>query len=151
MKRIIKILLVVLIILFIAFQFIPTVHNQSKQVALADIASVYELPGNVQAVFKRSCYDCHSDYTNYPWYAHIQPIRYMLDRHVIAGKKDLNFNEFGTYSSRKRRNKLRAISNSLSDGTMPLSSYLFLHHNARLSQLDTTAIQNWVRKITTNE
>ena len=145
MKRSIKILLA-LFILFIVMQFIPRERNEIGNV-VNDITKIYKVPGNVQAIFKRSCYDCHSNHTNYPWYAKIQPLRYMLDSHIKDGKAELNFNDFGTYSKRKQRSKLRAIGNSLTEGTMPISSYLFIHRNARLSITDKSLIQNWASKM----
>lgn len=146
MKRKIRILLLVLIILFIAAQFVPKFTNDSAKIATNDITRVYLLPDNVQAIFKKSCYDCHSNRTNYPWYSNIQPIRYVLDSHVQQGKADLNFNEFGAYSERKKRSKLRAIGNSLKDETMPISSYLFIHRYAKLTSQDKAIILNWVNK-----
>jgi hypothetical protein len=145
MKRSIKILLAVLI-LFIVIQLIPRERNESGNVG-NDITKVYQVPDNVQAIFKRSCYDCHSNHTNYPWYAQIQPFRYLLDNHIKEGKAELNFNDFGTYSKRKQRSKLRAIGNSMTEGTMPISSYLFLHHDARLSSQDKSLVITWSIKM----
>ncbi len=149
MKRSIKILLVV-IILFIAIQFIPRDYNNSILIGVNDITKLYPVPGNVQAIFKNSCYDCHSNNTNYPFYARIQPIRFMMDGHVKQGKEELNFNEFGTYSKRKQSHKLRAIANSMTEGTMPLSSYLFIHRKAGLTAMERTVIIAWVRKTDTS-
>ncbi len=146
MKPIIIVVLAIVAVLFILIQFIPRDHNQSTAVPVNDITTVYKVPPDVQAVFKKACYDCHSNNTNYPFYARIQPMRYMMDMHVAAGKDELNFNEFGTYSSRKKRSKLRAISTSLDEGSMPLPSYLLIHRDVRLSRQDIAAIKNWIRK-----
>ncbi len=135
-----------IVVLFIVIQLIPGQQNDSRNV-VSDITKIYQVPGNVQAIFKNSCYDCHSNRTNYPWYAQIQPFRYILDSHIKEGKADLNFNDFGTYSKRKQKSKLRAIANSLTEGTMPLSSYLFIHHDAMLSTKDKSLIQNWISKM----
>lgn len=147
MKRKVLIGLGVVIILFIVIQFIPGEYNQSKQTSANNIAQVYSMPQDVQAIFKKDCYDCHSNNTNYPFYAHLQPMRLMLDRHVRNGKDELNFDEFGTYSARKKRSKLRAISTSLDEGTMPLPSYLIIHRNAALNPRDTALIKNWISKV----
>lgn len=71
---------------------------------------------------------------------------WLLARHVKEGKAELNFSEFGSYSPRRQANKLRAIENSIKDGTMPLSSYLLLHKDARLTETDKTEIIDWVRR-----
>ncbi|GAC1314040.1 MAG: heme-binding domain-containing protein [Mucilaginibacter sp.] len=146
MKRIIKISLAGLIVLFIVIQFIPRDHNDGQQAAVNSITKLYPVPGNVQSILKKSCYDCHSNRTNYPWYAQIQPFRFMLDSHIRQGKDALNFDAFGTYSSRKQRSKLRAIGESLDEGSMPLSSYTLIHRKAALSKEDKALLMNWVKQ-----
>ncbi len=144
MKRIIKVGLIVIIFILLVIQLVPRDQNQSASKSVNDITTVYKVPGNVQLIFKQSCYDCHSNNTNYPFYAHFQPLRYIMDMHVRNGKEELNFNEFGTYSARKKRSKLRAISTSLDEGSMPLPSYLLIH---RAAKQDTATIHSWIRKI----
>jgi hypothetical protein len=145
MSRSKKILLAILIVL-IVIQFVQPARNTSGQVLQTDIVNMYNVPQSTQAVFKKACYDCHSNNTRYPWYANVQPMGWLLARHVKEGKAELNFSEFGSYSSRRQANKLRAIENSVKDGTMPLSSYLLLHKDARLTETDKTEIINWVRR-----
>ncbi|PAW95358.1 hypothetical protein CKK33_18380 [Mucilaginibacter sp. MD40] len=145
MKRKVLIGLGVVIIVFIIIQFIPGQFNQSKQASANNIAEVYSMPQDVKAILKKDCYDCHSNNTNYPFYAHLQPMRLMLDRHVRNGKDELNFDEFATYSERKKRSKLRAISTSLDEGTMPLPSYLLIHGDAKLTSKDKMLIKSWIR------
>ncbi|SDG12318.1 heme-binding domain-containing protein [Mucilaginibacter gossypii] len=145
MKRIVKITGTVLVTVLLAIQFIPRDHNEKGTKPVNDIAQVISVPENVGAILKKSCYDCHSNNTDYPWYAKLQPFRLMLDRHIRGGKAELNFNEFGTYSSRKQRSRLRAIDESLEEGSMPLSSYTFIHKNAILSKEDKATLMNWVK------
>lgn len=146
MSRIKKILLAVLIVL-IAIQFIQPAHNKSKQLSPADMSIIYIMPVKVQAVLKAACYNCHSNNTNYPWYANVQPMAWFLASHIKEGKAELNFNEFGNYSSRRQMSKLKAIENSINDGTMPLASYRWMHKEARLSADEKTMITNWIAKV----
>lgn len=145
MNRSKKILLVILIIL-IAIQFIQPARNKNGQVLPTAVSKMYSLPENVQATLKTACYDCHSNNTQYPWYADVQPVRWVLDRHIKEGKEELNFSEFGVYSGRRQINKLKAIANSIHDGNMPLSSYTLMHKNARLSAAEKISIIDWARK-----
>lgn len=147
MKRALKITLVVIGILFMVVQLIPRDHNESGSVQPNDPTKVFPVPANVGAILKKSCYDCHSNHTNYPWYAQIQPFRYMLDGHIRGGKAELNFDEFGSYTARKQRSKLRAIAESLDEGSMPLSSYTLIHRNAILSKEDKLTLANWLKVI----
>jgi hypothetical protein len=146
MKRVLKFALAIIVILFIAIQLIPHDHNESGGTPpVNDITKVEVVPANVGAILKKSCYDCHSNSTNYPWYAKVQPFRYMLDSHVREGKEELNFDEFGSYTARKQRSKLRAIGESLDEGSMPLSSYTLIHRDAILSKEDKQLLGNWVK------
>jgi len=140
-----KALLALLLMVFIAIQFIPPARNQSGQALPTDIARTFILPNKVQSIFQTACYDCHSNNTNYLWYFHIQPIGWLLSNHIKEGKAELNFSEFGTYSTRRQLSKLRAIENSIKDNKMPLSSYTLIHHNARLNEKDKALIVDWIR------
>ena len=136
----------VLLIVFIAIQFIQPARNTNGQVMPADITKHFTVPGSVEAILKTSCYDCHSNNTRYPWYANIQPMGWLLANHIKKGKADLNFNEFGNYSRRRQLSKLKAINNSIKEGTMPLSSYALLHRDAKLSQNNKELVMEWAAK-----
>ncbi|KEQ30434.1 cytochrome C [Pedobacter antarcticus 4BY] len=145
MSRTKKILLVILI-LFIGIQLIHPVRNISGQVSLNDISKTISIPENVRPLLRTACYDCHSDNTDYPWYATIQPVGWFLASHIKDGKKELNFSEFGSYSTRRQKSKLKSIASQINDGEMPLSSYTFIHRNAKLSKEQKAAIMDWAVK-----
>jgi hypothetical protein len=151
MKRTVKITALALLILFIGIQFIPRDHNEGKVPVGKELASVYPVPPNVQAIFQRSCNDCHSDHTHYPWYAQVQPFRYILDGHIRGGKAELNFDEFSAYTPRRQRSRLRAIDESLAEGSMPLSSYTMIHGNAVLTKEDKLLLENWIKSASVSQ
>lgn len=138
-----KILLLVFLALA-AIQFIRPARNKSGQVLPADIFQTYSLPDSVLVVLRKSCYDCHSNNTAYPWYTHVQPIGWFMDWHIKDGKHELNFSEFGGYSPKRQASKLKSIAASIEDGTMPLPSYLWMHTNARLTDREKTLLTEWV-------
>lgn len=142
LRLIIKILLAI-VILFIAIQFIPSTQNTDGQESTSDISKTVIMPSKVHSVLKNACYDCHSNNTDYPWYSKIQPVRLMMDRHVKEGKEELNFSEFGSYSTRSQISKLKGLANSIKDNIMPLSSYKLMHKNANLSDEEKNLIINW--------
>jgi len=145
MSRIKKILLATLLILII-IQFIQPAYNKSKQLLATDITKIYNIPDSVQNVLKTACYDCHSNNTNYPWYAYIQPIGWILNNHIKHGKKELNFSDFGACSVRRQQSKLKSIVSQINDGEMPLSSYSLMHKNARLAKEVKALIINWAQQ-----
>ncbi|RZJ64326.1 MAG: cytochrome C [Flavobacterium sp.] len=132
--------------LLVVIQFIQPERNISIEAYPADISRIYPIPEKVQGILKTSCYDCHSNNTRYPWYANIQPGGWWLASHIKEGKQELNFNEFGMYALRRQQSKLKAIGNSIKDGTMPISSYILIHRNARLTPAEQDLILDWIEK-----
>jgi hypothetical protein len=128
-------------------QFIQPDRNQSGQAAILDISRIYPVPESVQGILRESCYDCHSDNTRYPWYSFSQPAAWWVSSHIRKGKSELNFNQFGSYSARRQRSKLKSIASSIKDPTMPLPSYTLIHRNALLSAKDRQLILQWTAKM----
>lgn len=145
--KVLKIIVLSLLAVFVGIQFIPTIRNQSDTVPISDFMTVHVVPKPVEIIFKTACYDCHSNHTDYPWYHKIQPVAWMLERHITAGKKELNLSEFGMYSSRKQKSTLNAIANQIKDGEMPLWSYTLMHRNAKLSEKDKAVLLLWLDKM----
>lgn len=127
-------------------QFIPTKRNQSEIVPATDITKVYSVPQKVEAILKISCYDCHSNNTNYPWYNKVQPFSGVLEKHIIEGKEHLNFSEFGTYSKRKQRSMFNSMAGQIEEGEMPLPSYLWMHREAQLSENEKEVLLEWIEE-----
>lgn len=132
---------------FVGIQLIPTTRNQSNVVLATDFIKTFEVPYNIQNILKKSCYDCHSNNTNYPWYNKIQPASWLLENHIQEGKKELNFSEFGAYSKRRQKSKLKSIINQIKDDEMPLYSYTLIHKDAKLSEVDKELLISWMGKL----
>lgn len=143
--RLIKKILLVLLIVFIAIQFVQPARNANGQVLPTDISKVASMPENVQSLLQEACYDCHSNHTRYPWYTYVQPVGWILAGHISDGKKELNFSDFGAYTNRRQQSKLKAIASQIKDGEMPLYSYTILHKKARLSKEEKSLIINWAQ------
>lgn len=142
MSRMKKIGLAVLIVLT-GIQFIQPARNEHGQALPTNIFKTVSIPGKVQSLLQTACYDCHSNNTNYPWYANIQPMGWLLANHIKDGKAELNFNEFGSYSKRRQQSKLKSIASQVKDDEMPLASYTMLHKGARLSKEQKALIIDW--------
>lgn len=108
---------------------------------------VFDVPKNVEAIVRTSCYDCHSNNTNYPWYSNIQPVGFFMEHHIKEAKEDLNFDEWGKYSKRKQENKLDRIVKQIKSDEMPLASYTLIHKNARLTTVQKKEVMDWISKI----
>ncbi|WP_418502474.1 heme-binding domain-containing protein [Flagellimonas sp.] len=131
--KVLKIIVLVVLLGFVGIQFVPTDSNLSDVVPDTDFMSVNQVAKDIEHDLRVSCYDCHSNNTQYPWYNKVQPIAWFLEEHIKEGKEELNFNEWGDYSDRRKRSKLKSIASQIEDDKMPLSSYTLIHKDAKLS------------------
>lgn len=135
----------ILLILLVGLQFISTRSNQSTTVPSSDFVKTYKVPENIGNILSVSCYNCHSNNTIYPWYSKIQPVGWFLENHINKGKAELNFSDFGDYSIRKQKSKIKSIISQVEKDEMPLASYTFIHRDARLSQDDKKILVNYLK------
>ncbi|MBI1342456.1 MAG: cytochrome C [Terrimonas sp.] len=145
-KAIWKKTVLLVVILLGLIQFIPKPKkNLSDSISAASIEKLYPVPDSVMHILKIACYDCHSNNTYYPWYSNVQPFAWYLNNHIADGKKELNFDEFGNYSVRQQKSKLKAIASQIEDNEMPLTSYKLIHPDARLNKEEKQLIINWAK------
>lgn len=136
-----------IIIASIGIQFIPVDVNVSTIEPTKNFVEVFDAPLKVSEILSASCYDCHSNNTNYPWYSKIQPVGLIMGSHIREGKEELNFSEFGSYSSRRQKNKIESIINEISNDKMPLPSYLILHSEAKIDTVEKEILIEYVKSI----
>ena len=140
MKRWLKRGLLFLIIVFVGIQFIPVQRNTGERNVETDFLKIYNPPENISRTLSLSCYNCHSNHTEYPWYAYIQPVASILQNHIDSGKAVLNYSEFDDYSGRRKRMKLKSMIDQIEENKMPLPEYLFMHPEAKLNEDEKKAI-----------
>lgn len=101
-----KILLPVVVILFI-IQFFKPNKNFTAREQMNSIAIKYTVPDTDADILAVACNNCHSNNSIYPWNNNIQPVALWLSDHINEGKRNLNFDEFTTYSLKRQDNKLK--------------------------------------------
>ncbi len=138
-------ILVVLLVIFVIIQFIRPPGNHSMGESPSAIQARYPVPAEVHDLLRRSCYDCHSNNTNYPWYSYVEPVGWWLNSHISEAKRDLNFDEFTSYPAFRQFLKFHAIRQNIEDGKMPLPSYTLIHVNAILTPEEKGRILQWVQ------
>jgi hypothetical protein len=139
----VKILVAILGVALIAVQFLRPAKNRSQPAPGSGIESAFPVPGHVMQIFRRSCFDCHSDSTVYPWYAEIQPLGWWLNSHIEDGKRHLDFDRFASYRPVRQYGKFKDIVEQLQQDEMPLGSYLFIHRYARLATDEKEEVIHW--------
>lgn len=110
-------------------------------------SSVDSLPVSpqVMTVLKRSCVDCHSNQTVWPWYSYVAPASWLIERDVRRGRDHMNLSEWQQYTFEKKARLLADIATVVKNGEMPLRQYTLVHRQAKLSEADTDLLYNWSR------
>ena len=139
-------LLLIGVVLLALAQFIrPAKTNPAIDQTLA-IESHLAVDPKVAAILDRSCADCHSNKTSWPWYSNVAPVSWFVIDHVNHGRSHLNFSEWGSYDKSKQRSLLEGACELVREGGMPLSSYLPLHPEAKVTDEDKKTICDWTQK-----
>ncbi|RMB60562.1 hypothetical protein EAX61_06995 [Dokdonia sinensis] len=145
--KFLKIIAWLALVALIVIQFFPIILNESDYVPQSDFMVENQVPATIKNRLQVSCYDCHSNNTDYPWYSKIQPATWFLEDHIQEGKDELNFNEWATYSDRRKNSKLRSIISQIEEDKMPLDSYTLIHKDAILSDEDKRMIIDYMKAL----
>jgi hypothetical protein len=142
-KKFLKPLLYIVAVAAVVIQFIRPTQNVSSGPTGKGISTQFPVPAEVDQILRRSCYDCHSNTTVYPWYANVQPVGWWLNGHINNGKNDLNFDEFAAYRAFRKYRRFHDVDELVSNNEMPLPSYLLMHRDAALSPEQKTTLIVW--------
>ena len=136
---------IALAILFVAGQLVrPERTNPASNPSL-EINAAESLPSGVEAILTRSCNDCHSHRTTWPWYSKVAPASWLVTYDVNEGRGEMNLSQWGSYSE-ERRAKLRGnICKEVSDGEMPPLAYEVAHRGTHLSEREVQTMCGWTR------
>lgn len=141
-----KIIISLLILGIIAIQFIPSGIEESKPVGDRNIVNSGLISDPVSALLRKSCFDCHSDQTELPWYSKMAPVSWLLADHINEGKSHLNFSIWEGYSVSEKTGKLEDIKDEIESGGMPLKSYILMHPEAKLTPEEVTSLMTWTEE-----
>jgi hypothetical protein len=149
MRRAFKLLLVVLAILVAGIQFVrPARTNPAADPA--DALTAY-VPAHVAAILDRSCRDCHSSETRWPWYSNIAPASWLVIDHVNHGRSHFNYSNWPSYDTQRKLSLRKSSCDMARAGTMPMPSYLLMHRSAQLSPGDIAALCEWAVPVASHQ
>jgi hypothetical protein len=111
-----------------------------------DVSVAVKTDPAVLATIDRSCNDCHSNRTVWPWYSEVAPISWLVISDVNGGRRHMNFSDWGTYPDYKQRDLRDKICKEVTSHGMPLWQYLLIHRNAALGDSDRQAICDWTKE-----
>jgi hypothetical protein len=121
-----------LLVVLLALQLVP--YGRRHANPARRIEPAWDSP-TTRTLAVRACYDCHSNETVWPWYSHVAPLSWLVQRDVDEGRRELNFSEWD-----RVREGGRESAESVRKGEMPPWFYTLTHPGARLSRADTQAL-----------
>jgi len=145
MKKGLKIIVIIIVVAVIAAQFYRPDTLTAPIVQAETLEATTQVPENVAGVLKRSCNDCHTNQTNYPWYSNITPVNWLLADHIDEGRRELNLSVWNTYDAKKKRHKFDEICDQVIGGEMPHNQYLWMHGDAKLSNNEKRMLCDWAQ------
>lgn len=146
MRTWLKRALLVLVVLAAVMQAVRPARTNPPVDPSREITATHSVHPAVAATLERSCHDCHSNRTVWPWYSQVAPASWLLAYDVNEGRSELNFSEWNAYSPKEKQKLLGKICDEVSEGEMPGAPYSFLHPRARLSKPETQAICSWTKE-----
>jgi hypothetical protein len=134
----------ILLAVFLVFaQFVPITRTNPPVDPERAIQAHLAVPTDVAAALDRSCRDCHTNDTRWPWYSRVAPVSWLLADHVGDGRRHLNLSEWGTYDRSRMAEKLKEMCEEAQEGAMPPITYRMIHRGATLSGAEAMALCGW--------
>jgi len=142
-RKLLRWTVLVLAGLFVMMQVIRPARTNPPVDESRTISAHTHLTPEAAAILNRSCNDCHSNQTRWPWYTNVAPISWFVINHVNDGRRQMNFSDWAQYDRSEQENYLRKICREVKSGDMPIHSYLWLHGDAKPSSEDVKILCDW--------
>lgn len=125
-------------VILVVIQFIPVERDNPP------VTQEIDAPADVVTILETSCYDCHSNKTEWPWYSYVAPVSFLVAGDVHDGRKRVNFSEWDKYDEKKRAKKMEAMVEAIEEGGMPLPKYFITHPDAEMDSKKIKTLKDWV-------
>jgi heme-binding protein len=136
----------------ILIQIIQPGRTSPPVVPSRSLEAHVEVPREVQAVLKRSCYDCHSNATVWPWYSYVAPVSWYIAHDVNTGRGHVNFQNWeAQINEQEGKEHLGLVCKLVREGKMPPADYRLMHKGSDVSAEETAAVCAWSQKFAAAE
>ena len=142
-----KRILIIVAVVIVVMQFFRIDKSRPESDPAIDLIAMHSPSEEVESILRVSCYDCHSNETEYPWYSNVAPVSWLVGKHVREGRDELNFSDWGSFSLRKKDHKLEELVEEVMEDEMPLPIYLVTHGNARLDDEQKDVLVAWAKGV----
>jgi hypothetical protein len=126
-----------IIAIFVIIQFIPV--NRINPPIEADI----QVPAEIKAILRTSCYDCHSHETVWPWYSKVAPLSWLIVHDAQEARESLNFSAWSRYTKDKQHVLVSDVIDVIRDGEMPPLPYTWMHAGSEVTPDELKILEEW--------
>jgi hypothetical protein len=138
-------LILILVIILLGIQLYRPARTNPPANSAHTLKAIAQVPPDVEQILDRSCSDCHTYNTVWPWYSNVAPVSWFVTSDVNGGRRHLNLSEWATYPSEKQQRRLGDICDEVKAGDMPLRQYTWMHADTKLSDSQRQAICAWTK------
>ncbi|MBI5178583.1 MAG: heme-binding domain-containing protein [Nitrospinae bacterium] len=122
----------------------PPPDNPQKA-ALVAIGARYA--AEIEPVFKRVCFDCHSSKNRYPWYYAIPGAKQLIDYDIRESREHLDMDKGYPFKSHATmREDLEEIAKTVRKNKMPPWRYRIFHREEALTEAERDKIVTWAEE-----
>jgi len=145
MRLILKLTVVAMTLLTIASGIIHPYGPVKTTRSGAPLLTGTAIDSDVARILERSCGNCHSERTEWPWYSYVAPLSWMIENDIHRGRGHMNLSHWDGYTGEQKVDLLTKMGVEVRNRRMPLPQYLRLHPEARLSNDEVARINAWVQ------
>ncbi|HEY6967947.1 MAG TPA: heme-binding domain-containing protein [Candidatus Angelobacter sp.] len=143
MRKILKRSFLILLCFFIAIQLGRPSRTNPPVDSSREFSALYPVNEAVKSTLQRSCNDCHSNHTVWPWYSNLAPASWLVAHDVNEGRKAMNFSDWSAANGEDNRELVAKICEDVSQKEMPPYQYMLLHPDAKVSSSEAREICSW--------
>lgn len=115
----------------------PTIENPP-------VTAELQAPPEVKEILRNSCYDCHSNQTQFKWFDQVAPPYWLVAHDVKEARRHLNFSEIAKLPPAAQRGILFEAVNQIRLGAMPLPSYRMAHRGAAITAEQLSVLEKYL-------
>jgi cytochrome c len=133
-------------ILLFALSFVhPFGNPRSLRGAPGPLLAGAQIPDSVWELVGRKCGNCHSERSEWPFYANFAPVSWLVEHDVTEARSRMNLSQWDAYSSVDKEDMLSRLAAEVRSGEMPPRRYTTVHRDARLTPAEQSSLYEWAR------
>jgi hypothetical protein len=133
-----------LLVFLIAIEIFQPQRTNPAAAASRSLAAHVNVSEDVQSSLMRSCGDCHSNQTRWPWYSHVAPLSWVITDDVNEGRRHMNFEDWEAQQDPHHADeRIAEICKEIQQNGMPPFSYRIAHKELRLKTNEIASICAW--------